>query len=82
VTRKTHPLSTSPTFTPPYLTRARIKYPRIPEEPDADAINVAQYAELVLRAAATVLYPWGIQREWLDIWVLQDWYQAHLYLPG
>ncbi len=53
----------------------------LPEIFDLALINVERYIELTLRAVAAVLQPWDIKREWLDEWVLQDWYQGYFYLP-
>ena len=51
-----------------------------PTAPDPATIDTAHYTELTLRAAATILQPWGIQRQWLDTWVLEDYYQTYFYL--
>lgn len=52
----------------------------LPETFNQTLIDVEQYIELTLRAATAVLQPWDIKREWLDEWVLQDWYQGYFYL--
>lgn len=52
----------------------------LPQPLDLAAVDVARYADLTLRAVTAVLQPWGIQRRWLDEWVLHEWYQAYFYL--
>ena len=47
---------------------------------DPSMIDIDRYTDLTLRAVTAVLQPWGIQREWVNEWVLHDWYQAHFYL--
>lgn len=55
----------------------------LPQPPDMSQIDVERYVDLTLRAVAAVLQPWGIKREWVDEWVLHDWYQTYFYLtPG
>ena len=52
----------------------------LPEPFDLAWVDVERYVELVLRAVAAVLQPWGVKKKWLDEWVLHDWYQAYFYL--
>ncbi|MCA9923557.1 MAG: hypothetical protein KC421_14360 [Anaerolineales bacterium] len=52
----------------------------LPQPFDPSMIDIDRYTDLTLRAVTAVLQPWGIQREWVNEWVLHDWYQAHFYL--
>jgi hypothetical protein len=53
----------------------------LPRPLDPAQVDVARYIDLTLRAVTAVLQPWSIKREWLDEWVLHDWYQTYFYLP-
>lgn len=52
----------------------------LPEDVDPDLIDVDRYVDLMLRAVTAVLQPWGIQRGWVDEWILRDWHQVYFYL--
>lgn len=54
----------------------------LPAAPNPAAVDTARYADLALRAVHMVLQPWGVRREWLAQWALQDWLQGQFYLPG
>lgn len=53
----------------------------LPKAFNPSTIDVDRYIELTLRAVTAVLQPWGIKRQWLDQWVLHNWYQTYFYLP-
>ena len=44
----------------------------LPRPPDPDAVNVDYYQELLLRAAANLLQPFGLDEDALLIWVRGD----------
>jgi DNA polymerase-2 len=55
----------------------------LPQPPDMSRVDIERYVDLTLSAVTVALQPWGVKREWVDEWVLHDWYQTYFYLaPG